>query len=128
MARELRALRGATTLETDTAQNMCERVGELLNELRAQNSFEESDIVSVFFSATPDIKSTFPAAAARSECDWLENVALFSSQELAVETDEPLCIRVLIHFHGEQKNLTPIYLHRAKTLRSANSINGPTTQ
>lgn len=121
MAKELRALRGATTLESDTFENMKERVKELLDSLVAENDIEQESIINIFFSATPDISSSFPATAARNACPWLENIALFGSQELAIPTDQPMCIRVLIQFYknakGELKN---VYLHNAKNLRSPN--------
>ena len=124
MTRELRALRGATTLEQDTIENMCERVGELLEALVVENDLEKTDIVNIFFSATSDIASTFPASAARSACDWLEDIILFGSQELQVDSGKPLCVRVMIQFYLEvskketpQKSVKHVYLHGAKDLR-----------
>lgn len=122
MARELRALRGATTLQSDTPENMGERLGELLNQLVTENNVKAEDIVNIFFAATPDISSAFPASAARSACAWLDNVVLFGSQELKVETDQPLCVRILLQFYVKGKpELKHLYLHGAKELRKDNS-------
>ena len=92
----LRALRGATTLEEDTTEQMEERVSTLLDTLMSRNAIAPEDIVSVFFTATDDITSTFPATAARNF--GLDNVPLLGAQELAVTDALPLCVRVLLHF------------------------------
>ena len=61
----VRALRGATTVDADTAEQVTERVQELLIEVMARNGLVEDDIISIIFTATPDVVSMFPATAAR---------------------------------------------------------------
>ena len=61
----VRALRGATTVDEDTAEQVTERVQELLSEVMARNGLVEDDIISIIFTATADVVSIFPATAAR---------------------------------------------------------------
>jgi len=113
----LRAIRGATTLEADTTQQLRQRVGELLREMLHRNAIATDDIVSVFFTATDDISSGFPATSAR--VFGLEDVPLLGAQELRVEGATALCVRVLLHFHTSKPRgeLQHVYLHRAADLR-----------
>src|SRR5665648_665069 len=62
----LYALRGATTVERDTSDDIAERTAELLGVVLDGNDVAIDDIVSVILSATPDLRSDFPAVAARS--------------------------------------------------------------
>ena len=116
MAR-LQALRGATTLEADTPEQLNLRVGELLGEMLRQNSIAADDLVSVFFTATPDITSGFPATAARDY--GLSDVALFGAQEMAVTGALGLCVRILLHCYtaSSRDQLRHVYLHQAASLR-----------
>ena len=52
-------------MKTDTAAEMREVVVELLEEMMRSNEVEIDLISSIFFTATTDIHSIFPAAAAR---------------------------------------------------------------
>ncbi|HUA95850.1 MAG TPA: chorismate mutase, partial [Acidimicrobiales bacterium] len=61
----VRALRGATTVDADTVEQVTERVQELLRELMARNDLVEDDVISIVFTATGDVISMFPATAAR---------------------------------------------------------------
>ena len=62
----VRAVRGATTVDQDTPEEIGERVVELLRQTLDRNGLVEDDIISILFTATEDIISTFPATAARS--------------------------------------------------------------
>ncbi len=61
----LRALRGATTCVVDTVEEITAATQELLVALMERNDLDHDDVVSVIFTATPDLASTFPATAAR---------------------------------------------------------------
>lgn len=114
----LRALRGATTLDEDTAQQMEERVAALLGALMSRNDIAAEDMVSVFLTATDDISSGFPATAARNF--GLSDVPLLGAQELAVTDATPLCVRVLMHFYTAKSpsEISPVYLEGAAALRT----------
>ena len=90
-----RAIRGATCLQQDDAQEMAEAVTELLSEILARNEVGLEDLVSIFFTATPDLHSAFPAAAARGI--GLADVPLMCAQELDVVGAMEKVIRVMLH-------------------------------
>ena len=61
----VRGLRGATTVDEDTVAQVTERSQELMRALMASNDLVEDDIISILFTATADVTSTFPATAIR---------------------------------------------------------------
>lgn len=113
----VRGLRGATTVDADTAEQVTARVVELVQEMLTRNDLDTDSIVSVLFTATDDVHSMFPATAARSV--GLGDVPLICAQELAVEGGMPLCIRVLMHIYTDKSRaeLHHVYHHGARTLR-----------
>lgn len=113
----IRGIRGAITIAEDTREEIIKATQELLVAICEQNEIHTDAIASVIFSATPDIKSAFPALAAR-QMGW-NNVPLFCCQELAVENSLALCIRVLIHVNTDKKQaeIKPVYLGKAQQLR-----------
>jgi chorismate mutase len=117
MAPVLRALRGATTLEVDKPEHITERVLSLLQEMFDRNGIDHDDVVSVIFTATDDIHSMFPAAAARKF--GLGDVPLLCARELDVAGGMPRCIRVLMHLTTERtrNELHHVYLEDAVGLR-----------
>jgi chorismate mutase len=115
--RAVRALRGATSIDADTRESITERVIELLAAMVERNGFDHDDVISAWFTGTPDIHSMFPAQAAR-HFGW-GDVPLLCAQELDV-TDAPKgIVRVLVHLSTDRSRaeLHHVYLHRAKALR-----------
>ncbi len=117
VSRAVRALRGATTVDVDTAEQIEERMVALLTELFDRNDIDHDDLISIVLTATPDISSAFPAAAARTF--GLGDVPLLCAQELDIEGATPLCLRVLIHLTTERgrNEMHHIYLEGAEGLR-----------
>src|SRR5665811_520439 len=76
------AVRGATTVEEDTAEQIGERSAELLETMMERNSIRQDAIVSIIFTATPDLVAEFPAVAARNM--GLSMIPLLCSQEIPV--------------------------------------------
>ncbi|MBI2704328.1 MAG: chorismate mutase [Actinobacteria bacterium] len=113
----VRALRGATTIDDDTEEHIFERVIALLDELFEQNDIDKDDLISIIFTATDDIHSAFPAAAARKF--GLGDVPLLCARELDVADSTPLCIRLLVHLNTSRTRgeLRHIYLEGASALR-----------
>jgi chorismate mutase len=64
-------------------------------ELVLLNGVEPDQLISVIFTATPDLTSAFPARAAR-ELGW-SDVPLLCMTEMAVPGSLPRCVRVLMH-------------------------------
>ena len=113
----VRALRAATTVDVDTVEHVNERVLELLHEVVAQNDIEHDDLVSILFTATDDIHSTFPATAARKF--GFGDVPLICARELEIENATARCIRLMIHLYTERSRaeLHHVYLRGAVGLR-----------
>ena len=115
--RRPRAVRGATTVERDDTSLIHAATRELLFKLLTFNRIEPTEIISAVFTATPDIRSAFPAAAAR-ELGWTE-IPMLCAAEIDVPGAQPLCIRVLLHVERDATlpQLRPIYLREAVSLR-----------
>ena len=114
------ALRGATTLDTDSRDEVMARTAEMLEVLMERNGLQAGDIVSLLFTATDDIHSEFPAAAVRAA--GISDVPMLCARELAIEGGSgiPLCVRVLAHVYTEtpRQDLRHAYLRDARQLRS----------
>ena len=117
MAPAVRALRGATTVDADTAEQVSERVQALVTAMLTRNGVAKEDLISIVVTATDDIHSMFPATAARA-CG-LGDVPLLCARELDVESGTPLTVRVLMHVTTERarSQLHHVYLERARGLR-----------
>jgi len=115
--REMFAIRGATTCGADTKDAVLTATAELLKALLEANQVSEPDIVSIVFTATPDITTAFPAEAAR--LIGLHAVPLLGAQELAVTGAPSLCVRVLLHVQASRPkaDVRHVYLHGAHVLR-----------
>ena len=113
----MRAIRGATTVDADTVEDITERVVTLLGTIMERNGLVEEDIISILFTATEDIVATFPATAARSI--GLGAVPLICARELAVEGSTPHCIRVMLHVESDRTraDIHHVYLEGARGLR-----------
>ena len=113
----MRALRGATTCDDDTEEQISERVQALVREMLTRNGIEKGDLISVIFTATDDLTALFPAAAAREV--GLGDVPLLCARELAVRDGTARCIRVLMHITTDRPSaeLRHVYLEGAKGLR-----------
>ena len=117
MALAVRALRGATTVDVDTPEHIEERVVALLDTMLARNEVDHEDLISILFTATEDVVSTFPATAARKS--GLGDVPLICARELSIEGGTPMCIRVMVHLTTERSRdqLHHVYLEGARGLR-----------
>ena len=115
--KSVRAFRGATQLSADTKAEMREAVVELLQDLLKANSISDDDLISILFTATPDIQSDFPAAGVREL--GLVDLPLICAQELDVAGSLPRTIRLLIHANSSltRSEVTHRYLRGAVVLR-----------
>ena len=115
--KSVRAFRGATQLSADTKAEMREAVVELLQDLLKANSISDDDLISILFTATPDIQSDFPAAGVREL--GLVDLPLICAHELDVEGSLPRTIRLLIHANSSltRSEVTHKYLRGAVVLR-----------
>jgi chorismate mutase len=114
--RTTEALRGATTVEIDTKEEIDRAILELFETLVQENNIEEKNILYIMFTQTSDLKSRNPAAALRASGYGTE-VPLFCSQELEITGMMEKVIRIMIVFKTSHANVKPIYLRRAANLR-----------
>ena len=114
----LRAVRGATTVGEDTKAEIIAATAELLEEMLQRNELDREDLVSIIFTATPDLRAEFPAAAARGI--GISDVPLLCARELDVEDAIGRCIRVLMHVYTDRdlQSLRHVYLGDARQLRT----------
>ena len=113
----MRAIRGATQLAADDAEEMSEATVELLEYMLSRNQLSSDDLISVIFTATPDLVCGFPAAAARDI--GFGNVPLLCATEIAVAGAPKPIIRVLMHADTElaKDQIQHVYLRGAEVLR-----------
>ena len=117
MPAAVRALRGATTIDDDTKDQVTSRTQALVSAMLDRNEVSKDDLISVVFTATDDVHSMFPATAAREI--GLGDVPLLCARELDIAGATPMCIRVLMHVmtNKARSELHHVYLEGAKGLR-----------
>jgi chorismate mutase len=114
----MRGIRGATTVQQDTNEDVLSATKELLEAILSANTdLITTDIASAIFTVTNDIASAYPALAAR-QLGW-DQVPMMCTREIPVEGSLPLCIRVLIHWNTDkaQSEIKHVYLRNAVELR-----------
>nr|WP_205615493.1 chorismate mutase [Streptomyces harenosi] len=113
----VRAVRGAVQLERDEAGHMDEQVAALLTAVLERNGLTADDLISIWFTATPDLHSDFPAAAARKL--GITDVPLICAQELDIEGAMPRVVRLLAHIESDKprSEIAHVYLGAAAALR-----------
>jgi len=113
----VRAIRGATQLERDEREHLLERTTELVRTVLRENALSTDDLISIVFTATDDVRSEFPAYAARVL--GLVDVPLMCARELEIEGSLPRVVRLMMHVDTElsRAEVTHVYLHGAALLR-----------
>jgi chorismate mutase len=114
----VRALRGATQLDVDERDHLLDRVAELVREVLSRNDLTPDDVISIVFTATSDVRSEFPAYAARAI--GITEVPLLCAQELEVVGAMPRVVRLLAHVELDlpRDQIRHVYLHGALELRT----------
>ncbi|HEY7660383.1 MAG TPA: chorismate mutase [Actinomycetota bacterium] len=113
----VRAARGAIHVSEDAADVILSATERLLSALLERNGVDRDGIVSAFFTVTDDLRSAFPAEAARRM--GLGRVPLLCAQEIPVVGSLPMVIRILVHFHTARTadEVVHVYLDGAESLR-----------
>jgi chorismate mutase len=114
----VRALRGATQVEQDDREEVLAATTELLEAVLARNGLSADDLISVIFTATPDIRSEFPAYAARQM--GITDVPLLCASEIDVPGAMPRVLRLLAHVETDRSRaeVRHVYLRGAAALRT----------
>lgn len=113
----VRALRGAITVDADEAVEIKRRTGQLLEILFERNGLTADQVISVFFTATEDLRAVAPAAAARDF--GLTEVPLLCATEMPVDGSLARCVRLLLHHETDRgrHELRHVFLRGATALR-----------
>jgi chorismate mutase len=114
----VRAIRGATQVEADERDAILAGATELVTEVLARNAVQPGDLISIVFTATPDLRAEFPAYAARLL--GLTDVPLLCAAEIAVPGAMPRVLRLLAHVDSDlsRAEIRHVYLRGAAALRT----------
>ena len=115
--RAVRAIRGAIQLDADEREQVLSSTRELVSAVLEANSLTKDDVISMMFTATADVRSEFPAVAAREL--GMGDVPLMCTQELDIVGAMPRVIRLmaLVNTNLSREQITHVYLRGAATLR-----------
>jgi chorismate mutase len=113
----VRAIRGATQVDANDRELLLEAAIELVTEVMTRNDLVVDDVISVFFTATPDLTAEFPAVAARKV--GFGEVPLLCASEIDVPGALPRVVRLMAHVETDRSRdeLRHVYLRGAVALR-----------
>jgi chorismate mutase len=113
----VRAIRGATTVDADEREQVLEATRELVSAIMERNELVHDDVISILFTATPDLVSEFPALAAREL--GFGDVPLMCATEMKVPHGMPRVLRLMAHVETDRprEQIQHVYLRRAVALR-----------
>jgi chorismate mutase len=113
----VRAIRGAIGVDANERAAVLEATTELVAEVMTRNSVVPDDVISVLFTATPDLTAEFPALAARKI--GFQDVPLLCASEIDVPGAMPRVVRLLMHVETsrQRRELQHVYLRGAAALR-----------
>jgi len=117
VSERLYALRGATSVEVNSAEAILAATEELMRALMARNELAIDQFVSCIFTATSDLNAEFPALAARRI--GFDRVPLLCTREIEVPGAPERVIRVLAHYYAPAGRVVQhVYLGEARSLRA----------
>lgn len=113
----VRAVRGAVQVDRDDPGLINAATSELVTEVIRRNALSADDVISMFFTVTPDLSSCFPAAAAREL--GLTDVPLMCATEIGVPGAMERVVRLLAHVYSDRprSRIEHVYLAGARRLR-----------
>jgi chorismate mutase len=114
----VRAIRGAIQVDGNDRDAILAGTSELVTEVLHRNGVEPAELISIIFTATPDLTADFPAYAARLM--GLTDVPLLCTTEIAVPEAMPRVLRLLAHVETEypRSEIRHVYLRGAAALRT----------
>ena len=114
----VRAIRGAIQIDHDGRDEILAGTTELVREVLRRNDLAGEDLISIMFTATPDLTAEFPAYAARAL--GLTDVPLLCATEISVPGAMPRVLRLLAHVETPRSRaqLRHVYLRGAAQLRT----------
>lgn len=114
----VRAVRGAIQVAADDREEILDAVTEMITAVLARNSLGSDALISVVFTATPDLTAEFPAYAARRL--GITDVPLLCATEIDVPGAMPRVLRLLAHVETDRSRaeVRHVYLRGAEALRT----------
>jgi chorismate mutase len=113
----VRAIRGAIQVDGDDRNAIIAGTTELVTAVMERNRLTTDDVISVIFTATPDLTAEFPALAARKL--GFHDVPLLCASEIAVPGALPRVVRLMAHVETDRprQDMQHVYLRGAVALR-----------
>lgn len=113
----LRAIRGAIQLDVNEREHLLKLTAELIAKMMHANNMHTDQLISILFTATPDINCEFPALAAREL--GIGDVALMCFVEMNVPGALPRVVRVMMNAELDlpRSEVQHVYLRGAAALR-----------
>ena len=113
----VRAIRGDVQVDANEREAIIEATAELVAEVISRNDLVTDDVISVLFTATPDLTAEFPALAARKI--GFHEVPLICASEIAVPGAMPRVVRLMAHVETDRPRsaIQHVYLRGAAALR-----------
>lgn len=113
----VRAIRGAIQVDADDRESIIAGTTELVNAIMKRNDLTTDDVISVLFTATPDLTAEFPALAARKL--GFHDVPLICCTEIDVPGALPRVVRLMAHIETDRPRteINHVYLRGAVALR-----------
>jgi chorismate mutase len=113
----VRAIRGAIQVAANDREAILDGTTELVTEVITRNDLTAGDVISVIFTASPDLTAEFPALAARKI--GFHDVPLLCASEIDVPGALPRVVRLLMHVETPKprSELQHVYLRGATALR-----------
>ncbi|WP_405151505.1 chorismate mutase [Sphaerisporangium sp. NBC_01403] len=113
----VRAIRGATQIDSNDREAILVAVTELVSEVMERNRLTTDEVISVIFTATPDLTAEFPALAARKL--GFHDVPLICASEIDVPGALPRVVRLMAHVETDRPRheIQHVYLRGAVALR-----------
>ncbi|MET8140297.1 chorismate mutase [Sphaerisporangium sp. NPDC005288] len=113
----VRAIRGAVQIDSNDREAILEGVTELVSEVMERNRLTTDEVISVIFTATPDLTAEFPALAARKL--GFHDVPLICASEIDVPGALPRVVRLMAHVATDRprQQIQHVYLRGAAALR-----------
>ena len=114
----MRGIRGAITVEENTAEVIRGAARNLVAEMIKRNNVDPEDIGAAIFSATDDITAAFPASGAR-QLPGFDMVPLFDARQMDVGGAMQMCIRALLLVDSDvkQRDIQHVFMGKAAQLR-----------
>ena len=112
------AIRGATTVNYNTKEDILEETTLLINDIIKSNDLHSDDIISMCFTMTSDLDAAYPAVAVRENLE-LSDIPLLNFEEKYIVGSLEKCIRVMMYINSDKNksDIKHVYLNKAEILR-----------